>query len=194
MSWKTEAIHCTSNPLHLYNRGVDGMTIFRSDADYVICVELIAENLPKYEVELLGYSLMPNHYHVSAIQQKACEVSLLMHDVWWKYARIFNKKYDRYGPLFAGRFHPKIVENDAGLLRLSHYIHLNPVSAGLASDPSQWPHSSYQDYLAPRIGSLVNPEPILELVGGREQYLRFLAEYNPNDPFSINAYLANRAH
>ena len=192
MSWKTEAIRCTSNPLHVYNRGVDGMTIFRSDSDYAFCKELFVETLLKYEIELLLYTFMPNHYHISAVQEKAYEVSNVMQEIWWKYAKVFNKKYHRHGPLFSGRFRPKIVKDDAGLLRLSYYIHTNPVSAGLVSGPLLWPHSSCHEYLQKGGIGIVNPEPVLKLVGGLEQYERFLQEYNPNDPFSINGFLKNR--
>lgn len=191
MSWKTLAVKCTTNALHLYNRGVNGMAIFRSDADYAYWTELMVEMLPKYQIEILLYSLMPNHWHISSIQQKAYEISCYLHDVCSRYARFFNKKYRRYGPLFAGRFHPQIVQDDVGLLRLSYYIHMNPVAAGLVADPSQWQYSSCSEYLEAGKGELIRKGSVLGLVGGVEEYRSFLKNYNPGDPFSANLFMKN---
>jgi putative transposase len=189
MSWKTEAIQCVSSPIHAFNRGVNGGSIFHDENDYHYWMELMARFVPHFSIQLLLYTLMPNHYHICLVQQSAYQVSFFLQQVCWRYARHFNKKYRRYGPLFAGRFGPEIVADDAGLLRLSHYIHMNPVEAKLCNGPGAWPYSSCGMYTDERGLILVNREPILKLVGGVDEYKRFLQEYNPDDPFSIHRFM-----
>ena len=189
MSLKTHALKCTSVPLHLFNRGVDSNAIFRSDSDYIYWMELMAEALPQFEVDLLLYSLMPNHYHVCLNQHKPFEASWYLKTICERYARFFNRKYRRHGTLFAGRFHAKIVLDDVGLLRLSHYIHLNPVTAGLAAHPTDWRYSSCPAYLESGGNGLLDVEILLNLVGGVEGYRIFLADYDPADSMSIYRFL-----
>jgi putative transposase len=190
MSWKTELMQSTNTYLHLYNRGVDRMAIFRSEYDYAFWLDLMEETLPEYQVDLLLYSLMPNHYHFACLQRKAYEISWFIHDVCWRYAKFFNKKYGRVGPLFAGRFVPKLVTDDAGLLRLSHYIHRNPVSAGLVKLPGEWSKSSFKCYVDGRSDGLVNTKIILDLVGGATQYQAFMNEFDPTDLDAVNRFLS----
>jgi putative transposase len=191
MSWKTHALQSTSVPLHVYNRGVNSDVIFRGEPDYAYWMGLMAEALPRFEVDILLYALMPNHYHIGLSHHKPYEVSWFLREVCGKYAKFFNRKYQRHGALFAGRFHPKVVFDDAGLLRLSHYIHMNPVSAGLVANPTDWRYSSCPAYLESGENELLNVETVLNLVGGVDGYRTFLADYDPGDSLSIFRFLKN---
>jgi putative transposase len=189
MSWKTVEIQTISTPLHLYNRGVNGERIFCDAHDYEYWMELLARALPRYPLDLHLNVLMPNHYHMDVVQQEAYAVSWLMMEIGARYVRYFNKRHRRYGHLFQGRFVPKIVQDNAGLLRLSHYIHMNPVAAKLCSSPESWPYSSCSAYLGDGQPSLVKTAPVLNLVGGVEAYREFLATYDPGDPLSVYRFL-----
>ncbi|MCM8826817.1 MAG: hypothetical protein NC904_04785 [Candidatus Omnitrophica bacterium] len=63
------------------------------------------------------------------------------------YARYFNIKYGRRGPLWEGTFKNVLVNNDEQLLHLTRYIHLNPTTAFLVERPEDWSFSSYREYL-----------------------------------------------
>jgi putative transposase len=189
MTSRTAALQSTQVPLHVYSRGVNGEVIFRDDYDYACWMDLMARAVPRYEVEPLVYNLMPNHHHTGLIQHKPYEVSWLMHDVSGKYAKFYNRRYHRFGALFAGRYTPKPVFDDAGLLRLSHYIHMNPVVARLSERPEAWPYGSSAIYIDGAEPGWVNKEPLLKLVGGEEEYRRFMREYDPMDPQSIHRFI-----
>ncbi len=83
------------------------------------------------------------------------------------YAKYFNTKYERVGPLFQGRFKAKIIENDEYLLQLSKYIHCNPLSPnsgnpmGSRNFLSTYHYSSYLDYLGVKTWPFVETELIL---------------------------------
>jgi putative transposase len=63
------------------------------------------------------------------------------------YTHYFNKKYNRKGPLWEGRFRRVLVTSDEQLMYLTRYVHLNPVIAGLVNDPGSWEYSSYAEYM-----------------------------------------------
>ena len=62
------------------------------------------------------------------------------------YTRRFNNRHFRSGHLFQGRFKSIIVQNDAYLMRLSYYIHRNPLRAGIIARLAEYPWSSYKVY------------------------------------------------
>jgi hypothetical protein len=73
-----------------------------------------------------------------------------MHDFEGGYATLFNKRHNRTGALFEGRFHPEPVESEGHSWEVSRYIHLNPVRAGIVDDPAKYAWSSYGYYLDPK--------------------------------------------
>ena len=94
-----------------------------------------------------------------------------------RYARP-NLRDGRDGPIFRGRFTSVAIESDAHLVRASRYIHRNPVEAGLAAEPWQWPWSSAQAYLGlTRTPAWLHTEAILEMLGphgARQKYREYL--------------------
>jgi len=105
------------------------------------------------------------------------------------YAKAINKRYNRVGPLFQGRFQAKRIAQDEYLLHLSRYIHLNPVMAGLSRAPEDWEFSSYRDYIGLRKGTLPQTDMVLGLLGStgtpgaaeRAAYRQFVEAYRERD-------------
>jgi putative transposase len=56
----------------------------------------------------------------------------------------FNRRHDRFGHLYAGRYAASGVDSDAYVLELCAYIVLNPVRAGIVAEPGEWTWSSYR--------------------------------------------------
>jgi hypothetical protein len=73
-------------------------------------------------------------------------ISSVMKSVLSRYATYYNKKYNKTGHVFQGRYHSIICQKENYLLALVRYIHLNPVRAGLAETPDAWEWSSYRSY------------------------------------------------
>lgn len=78
-------------------------------------------------VDILSFCLMPNHYHLLAVQREEKGITEFMRKLGTGYTNYFNKKYERSGALFQGKFKAIHIDNDSHLLYLSHYIHLNPL-------------------------------------------------------------------
>lgn len=134
---------------HLYNRGVEKRDIFIHDKDRTHLVYILHEfnntesvdsfryrrKLP-YEVqprtgdelvEILAFCLMTNHFHLLVRQKQEKGIVRYMQKLGTGYTMYFNKKYERVGPLFQGRFKAVLVQKDLHLRCLVHYIHFNPL-------------------------------------------------------------------
>ncbi|MBM2820389.1 MAG: hypothetical protein HW405_149 [Candidatus Berkelbacteria bacterium] len=110
-----------------------------------IIQSLIKEN--NLLVEIVAFCLMPTHIHLLLKQVADNGISKYISNVLNSYSRYFNNKHKRTGPLWSGRFKNVLIKDDDQLLHLTRYIHLNPTSAGLTHKVSEWPYSSYLEYI-----------------------------------------------
>lgn len=176
---------------HIYNRGVNKQEIFLEPNDYrAMLLRLgILLGFPKpagcklqlkafdsTDFEILGYCLMPNHFHLQIRQMNNVLTSELVHKLCTSYGMYFNRKYDRLGPVWQDTFKAKDVTDDPYLLTLSAYIHNNP------TNPENYAYSSYQDYLGVRASKLCSPKFVLSMFGDdRVQYKRFVEGWRGKD-------------
>ncbi len=123
-------------------RGNGRMRIFLDDLDYTKFVHLLADVLERFEVECWHYCLMPNHYHLT-LRASRPNLSETVRHLNGTYGTWWNRRHDRVGHVFQGRFKDQIVQRQDYLLTLGRYIVLNPVRAGLVTRPEQWQWSSY---------------------------------------------------
>ena len=129
---------------------------------------------------------MPNHF---VLRTKTDELSAAMQRFGISYAKAINDRYDRVGPLFQGAFQAKPVDEEAYLIHLTRYLHLNPVRAGLVKCAEDWTFSSYLEYIGRRAGTLPHPEIIWqELIGkgegeeiAQQRYRQFVESYQAKD-------------
>jgi len=127
---------------HVMSRGNGGDTIFVEDEDRQQFLGLLAELITRYEAICYAYCLMDNHYHL-LIETPKANLSQIMRGLNGRYTRFFNKKRQRMGHVFQGRYKAIIVQKDSYLLELSRYIILNPVRAGKVGAPEHYSWSSY---------------------------------------------------
>lgn len=139
---------------HVYNRGNRKQNIFLSPKDYERFLKRAKEYKDEFEINVLGYCLMPNHFHFLLRQDEDIPLTAFMLRLGTSYAKYFNIKYEQVGSLFQGRFKAKLVETDAYLLQLSRYIHRNPIEI-ISSTPgvelADYRWSSYPVYINKRI-------------------------------------------
>ncbi|MFZ5899180.1 MAG: transposase, partial [Bacillota bacterium] len=140
------------------------------EPDYCLYLSLLEKYSSRHGVTVHAYALLPNHLHL-LVQVSTRPLSLLMHVLQQTYTQAFNRKYGRVGHLFQGRYKALVVEDDAYLLSLVKYIHMNPVEAGLCADPSDYPWSSHRHYLQGGGAGKVETAFIMSVMaqfGGRE--------------------------
>lgn len=132
---------------HVFNRTTEGRLLFCSDANYRHFLHRISKILPLHPLKIICYCLMPNHFHFLLKTLKDNTVSGFISLLLNGYVKALNVQTGVKGPLFPTRFKHVLVENDAQLIHLMRYIHLNPVKAGLVQDPADWPYSNYREFI-----------------------------------------------
>jgi len=140
------------NYYHIYNRGTEKRNIFINEIDYLrflvllyLCNDikpvkidellsqgrslrdLLSITREKNLVDIGAYCIMPNHFHLLIREKTENGISVFMKKLGTAYSMYFNKKNERSGNLFQGRFKAELIDTDQYLKYLFAYIHLNPI-------------------------------------------------------------------
>lgn len=121
---------------HLWSRGVDRRSIFVDDRDRFDLRELFSTVFPECQVAVPGWVFLDNHLHV-IVRTGEVALSAVMQRLLSRYAVRFNRRHERSGHLFQGRFGSRLVEDDADLMTLVRYVHRNPIKAGVVRDTTE---------------------------------------------------------
>ncbi len=124
---------------------------------------LLLEYSKKFSVAIHAWVFMTNHVHLLASPYTNGGVSDMMQAIGRRYVRYFNREYRRSGTLWEGRFKSSLVQSEKYLLHCQRYIELNPVRAGMVSDPAEYVWSSYQCHALGKSVKMSTPH---------EEYLR----------------------
>lgn len=163
---------------HVYNRGVDKRTVFLRYGHYHRFISTIDSILNtgsatprlkynqslalKLKVEIIAYTLMPNHYHFLIKQLLDDGITEFMHKLDTSYTKYINLNLHRTGRLFENTFKAKRLENDEIFLHVARYIHLNAIIARVVPSLELWPWSSYLETIGKRESSFCNINEILK--------------------------------
>ena len=199
---------------HVYNRGNSKQKIFLDENDYLRFIGLLfvcnssknfkIDNFSKKEnllnflrdkeiVNIGSYCLMPNHFHILITEIGEGNISRFMQKLSTAYAMYFNKKYQRSGSLFEGKFKAEHASSDKYLKYLFSYINLNPVKliepkwkeqgiknrAKFLDYLNKYSYSSYQDYIGKtRIeNKILNKSMFPEYFINREDFEREIFDW-----------------
>lgn len=205
---------------HIYNRGVEKRDIFIDKQDYLRFIhglfefnnkESIINTLYHFDskfmevnsfyiekekkprkllVEILIFTLMPNHFHLLLKQKEEGGIIKFMQKLGTGYTMYFNKKYKRVGGLFQGRFKAVLVNEESHFIHLPFYIHTNPLdllnykSSTLIDWEKQmdflenYRWSSYLDYIGKKnFPSVTSREFLLEFFSGSKEYQKAIQEW-----------------
>lgn len=161
-----------SNIYHVVARGVSRSIIFEDDTDRRFFLGELEELVRREGAKMYAWCLMSNHYHM-LIELPMPTLSQMMKALNSSYAGFFNKRHNRVGHLFQGRFKSEPVETDEYLLTVVRYIHQNPQRGGVApTDDYVW--SSYRGYLDGT--GFIEPGLVLGMLGGTDGFVEFHAQ------------------
>ncbi len=111
---------------HVTNRGNQRQAVFTEPRDYELFLERLGQFSGQFDVHLLCYCCLPNHFHLYLRTDQA-NLSRFMQSLLTSFTITLNRRRHRSGHLFQGRFAAHLVENEAYGAEVSRYIHLNPV-------------------------------------------------------------------
>lgn len=127
---------------HVTSRGDRQEAIFDDDEDRAAFLNLLGEVVLRFRWRCHAYCLMGNHYHLM-IETPEANLTKGMRQLNGVFTQWSNRRHQRTGHLFQGRYRAIVVDRDAYFLELGRYIVLNPVRAGMVKAPQQWEWSSY---------------------------------------------------
>jgi REP element-mobilizing transposase RayT len=139
-------LHIPGGVYHVMLRGNGGQDIFLSDEDFSCLYLLLQEGTTRFRYRVHGFCCMTNHLHL-ILQVSDIPLSRVMQNLSFRYTQWINRRCNRRGHLFQGRFKALLVEADSYLLELVRYVHLNPVRCGMVRDPREYAWSSHRAYL-----------------------------------------------
>ena len=120
--------------LHIYNRGNRKELICHGKKDYIFLYNLINFHFIQNHFDLICFCIMPNHYHILAIQKGNVRIDKVMQKIGARYTKYFNSKYSLSGHLFQGNYKSKVVSNFIQFKIVSIYIMENPKKVGLRNE------------------------------------------------------------
>jgi putative transposase len=139
-------LHVEGGFYHVILRGNGGEKIFFAQRDRDRFFLLLQEGIERFKYRLHAYCLMTNHVHL-VIQVGALPLSKIIQNLSFRYTKYINKKKNRVGHLFQGRYTALLIDADSYMLELVRYIHNNPVRAGMVQRAADYKWSSHQVYL-----------------------------------------------
>jgi REP element-mobilizing transposase RayT len=178
---------------HIYNRGINGENIFKSDRNYLFFLNKMSEFLIPV-CDVYAYCLMPNHFHFlvkiksdveleSLVKVRNLDkaVKLGLHSpqnifskqfarIFNSYSQAFNKENKRHGALIESPFKRKQITSDEYLINTIIYIHQNPQNHSMTDEFSTHHFSSYQSILS-NSKTLLKRDEVIELFDNRENFI-----------------------
>jgi REP element-mobilizing transposase RayT len=140
---------------HITSRGNDKKKIYRDEEDRELFLSTLQKVNDKYNWYCHAYCLMDNHYHL-VIETPDGNLSRGMRQLNAVYTQAYNKRHNRVGHVFQGRYKAILISKESHLLEVCRYVVLNPVRAGATRTPEQWKWSSYRG-----MAGLETPHPAL---------------------------------
>lgn len=166
---------------HVTSRGNERKPIFKDDTDRELFLDILSHVTDRFNWLCHAYCLMDTHYHL-VIETPDGNLSKGMRQLNGVYTQAFNRRYNRVGHLFQGRFKGILVQKDSHFLEVCRYVVLNAVRAKAVKHPRDWAWSSYRATAGQvAIPTCVTAEELLShfgqrRIGAQEKYREYVSE------------------
>lgn len=180
---------------HVVMRGNNRQNIFNYDRDFQEFFRILSYTYEKYPFILSAYCIMTNHYHL-LIRSPEVPLSKIMSIVNRRYSDYYKKRYHYTGQLYESRFYSELVSTPMSMLRVSRYIHRNPINTKtpMVNEIEEYPYSSYPIFKTANYNpySFVNINPLIEcfqypFLQTIEDYFHFCEEDPEDDSLDVDS-------
>jgi putative transposase len=145
---------------HALNRGNGRAQVFHDPDDYHDFTRLLRQACARIPMRLLGYCLMPNHFHLVLWSIEDGDLSTWMQWLLTSHVHGYRMRYGGSGHVWQGRFKAFPIAQDDHLLTVLRYVERNPFRAGLVASAEDWPYSSLPLWLQPPLLPWLDPGPV----------------------------------
>jgi putative transposase len=154
---------------HALNRGNNRARVFFHDADFQQFLDALAQTKQRYPFRLYAYCLMENHLHLVLEPAAGQNISRIVQSLTVAHTWHYHKASATSGHVWQGRFKSPVVSTDEHLLTVMRYVESNPLRAGMVSDLSCYPWSSYGVHGLGRPLPVVDEAPLWASLGKTEE-------------------------
>lgn len=163
---------------HVLSRGNERREIFYDEKDHLRFLDTLGKMVERFKLEVHAYVLMKNHFHLLVHTQEA-NLSRAIQWLGVSYSVWFNRRHQRSGHLFQGRFKSFLIEDDLYFTSMCLYIHGNPLRAGMVKRLPDYRWSSYHAYADKKHEpSWLTTDLVLGMYGGsRKRFLGAQQEF-----------------
>lgn len=165
---------------HVIQRGNNRCDMFRTRSDYETFLDTLYAESRRHYLDVHAYVLMTNHVHLLVTPRCQHALPLTVQAVGRRYVPAFNRRYERTGGLFEGRYRAMHVESERYWLTCQRYIEMNPVRAGLVPSAAEYRWSSYGAHAHGSHNELLTAHPLYLRLGStsteRQRSWRALCE------------------
>ncbi len=155
--------------VHAIQRGNNRAACFHGDEDRLFYLHHLGRLLREEGCALHAYCLMTNHVHLLLTPERAQSCGRLFKRLGLLHTQYTNRRYERTGTLWEGRFRSCLVQSERYLIACQRYIELNPVRAGIVSHPGAYTWSSYRANAEGELDFLITPHRDYVTLG-RDEY------------------------
>lgn len=152
---------------HIIARGIERSRIFENNADRDNFLSRLGHILSDTKTACYAWALIPNHFHL-LLRTGTVSISTIMRRLLSGYALWYNRRHRRHGHLFQNRYKSILCQEDAYLLDLVRYIHLNPLRARLVPDLEtldRYPYCGHSVLMAKINNKWQDTDKVLKLFG-----------------------------
>jgi putative transposase len=151
--------------VHLFQRGHNRAAVFADATDREWFLALLENAAADKGLDVHGYTLMTNHYHLLGTPSSERSVSRAIHQCGSRYVRYYNARHARSGTLWGGRFKAVVIREERHWLTCLRYIEQNPVRAHLVDAAEQYQWSSYRVHAEGAPHDWLISHPVYESLG-----------------------------
>jgi len=168
---------------HIISRGIARKKVFDDNTDRNFFIDRLGLIVGDTGTQCFAWALIPNHFHL-LLKTGDMPIATVMKRLLTGYAMHYNRRHKRYGHLFQNRYKSILCQEDAYLLELVRYIHLNPLRAKLVEDVKgldNYPYGGHSSLMGKTMVAWQNKRYILRLFGdkvssARRQYRAFVVK------------------
>jgi len=148
-----------NTPQHIILKSIDNIILFKNESDYLFFIDILNNLTSKIDIYIHSYVLMPTYFEFLATPKEDSTIAKFMQSLGRQYVWYYNKKYNRTGTLWEGRYKSSLVEDKIYLFDIMRYIE------SLPKDEKNYKYSSIQKNLFDKKDSIITYHNLYKKLG-----------------------------
>ncbi len=164
---------------HVLSRINNRISLLKHSADKESFIKHLIKTVKLFDFKLHAFCIMDNHFHL-IIESGKVLLSRVMQYIIGNFTKEYNKKHNKVGHLFQGRFKSYLIDAETYFLELTRYILNNPVRAGIVKLVEEYQWGSFKHYFSKYRNDFIEIDLVRSYFKSEQALKRFINESNPS--------------